>query len=259
MSYRSFYVGLGAIQPPPYLAKAVALRGGVNPYGEPRYRLVRAEGRFRLSYGTWREFLRGTAIKDRNLRNRAWRAWTGMRLVSMYPGEHGWVLERWRGQQYYGSPLLWYAPEAMGGTMRWCAESKRWMPKLGGYPWRGDYEETTYIFRTCRADTETMDLSAMGGDEAREYIYGELSEALVMTAIGRIEYFREGLPENPTTRVNMAVADEAYREERAGDQYEALAKDILDDVGGISARTPGGWAEIHRDAEAIGIRNHLGG
>lgn len=258
---RTLYEGVYALEAPKYLKRILRVRGGVNRFGEANYRVVRTEARKRLSFGIWREFSQGTSLRDRNANSRAWRTFVGYKPVPMYPGEHGWVLERWVKPEFYGSAMQWELPMSMGGTLRWFPELNRSHAAFGGFPERGDYEGTCYIFRTSKADALSMvddQMKPISAEEAEE-IYGELSESLIVAAIGRLEETRAGMPKSPEARAQMLISQEQSREEKADEDRSSRDQDILDDVGGMAARTPGGWAEIHKLAESIGIRNHLGG
>jgi hypothetical protein len=229
---RTIYTGLYAIEPPEYLKAVMLARGGRNPYGEPNYRLVRAEARKRWSGGEWFEWLHGTAMRDRKPGiNRAFKSVIETRPIPMYPGEHGWVLEMWLGPERYGTPEQWYLPEASGGTVRIIGGEL--VLGCGVYPGRGDYEGTGYIFPD-----------------------GALSEALVANAIGRIERFRDGLPPDPAQRIiqeRIAAEEEQARLEAEADRQ---TEEILGEGTVLDAWSPGGQAEVCRLAEKIGIRAH---
>lgn len=253
--YRSLYVGLQALEAQPHIQRALLVRGGRNLFGEPMYRLVRTEGRKRLSTGKWHEWKKGTPMHMRNTDiNAPWRSVVETRPVPIYPGEHGWVLEKWMSQHFFGSPTLWEKPREMGGTLRLI--DGKLVAVHGGFPVYGDYVGTNYIFPSCKADVGRRVISDHN-DKPVPNPFGPPSEALLMNAIGRMEHFRDGLPSNFKTRIDEELKmaqHEAEQEERYFDQQ---SMDLLNEEGNVmDARTPGGQAEICRLAESIGIREH---
>lgn len=233
MQIRSEYTGPYAIEAPDHLKRAMVARGGMNPYGEPNYRLVRAEGRKRLSGGRWHEWLPGTDVAHKvpGL-HRAWRSFIGYKPIPMYPGEHRWVLERWFPPDAYGTPDRWYLPVTLGGTVRWIDGEN--VLSLGDYPSMGDWESANFWFYDS-----------------------ELSEALVLHAVGMIERRLIDVPQSYTQRLVeetvRAEEEEAARER----EYDRMAEEIMGEEDNLfDARTPGGQAELCRLCESIGIREH---
>lgn len=242
MKDRTLYTGLFAHRAPSHITRAMRVRGGVNPFGESRYRLVWSDGRYVLSGGTYYKWAPGTPVEARNPeKNRALSSVVEIRPLPMYPGKHRWVLERWSQAEKFGSPERWYSPIEQGGTMRWCGTA--WMPSAGPYPSQGDYEEAAYNFPAVWDARRGIDC---------------LSEAAVMEAMGRVERGLASLPNSMDQRLMLATSAAESLEQRQDDEYEKWANDVLDEDGSpFDARTPGGQAEVHRLAESIGIRNHI--
>lgn len=233
--YRTLYKGNFAINPPPHLIRAMRLRGGVNQYGEPMYRLVRAEARKRNAWGRWHEWPRGLRTRYKNPElNRAVKSFVGMKPVPMYPGESGWVLERYSPAISWGGHGQWYAPESMGGTKRWMGADIGYIMAAGHYPYRGDYQGTGYIFPN------------------------DVSELLISNAIGRIERNRDGMPGDPVKRARL----ETYVAEKEEAESEAAWSRFFDDEASaeldtLNARTPEAKGEVGQYIkESLGITEH---
>lgn len=234
--YRTIDHDVFAPAAPAHIARVLLRRGGRNPYGEAMYRTCRTEARKRLSCGVWREWPTGMRTRYKNAGlNRAVRAYLGLKAVPMYPGEHGWVLERWCRAEDFGSPVQWYSPMSMGGTKRWMGPDIGYVLSAGHYPYRGDYQGTGYIFP---------------GDA--------LTETLVAHAVGRIEYERDGAPMDAFRRakIDIALAQKAEEKEEAEwtryflDEATAAVKEL-------DARTPEARAEVQKYLqESLGITEH---
>jgi hypothetical protein len=243
--HRTLYTGIVALVAPPHIGRLLIRRGGRNQFGEPKYRLVRAEGRKRLSAGMWFDWQPGTKTKHKNAgANRALRSSFGIKPVPMYPGEHGWVLERYTGAEAYGSRVQWYSPQSMGGTKRWMGPEIGYVLSAGEYPCRGDYEGTGYVFPTSPLD---------GDEEATT----TLSEAVLANAIGRIERMNDMLPSNPYRRAQLEVQAEIMEERRKEIEFDRFAADELQaSLDELQVHTPEARAEVGRSIERMGIREH---
>ncbi|MDP9160472.1 MAG: hypothetical protein M3O09_09625 [Acidobacteriota bacterium] len=232
---RSLYTGIYAIQPPKHIKKAIRSIGGTNPYGEPMYRVVRTEGRKQLVGGLWRTWPEGTPTSLRNPDDPNCRPLSSIpdvRPVPMYPGDHSWILEKWRPASKWGTREQFYSPEGQGGTMIWC--QGQWLPGAGQYPERGDYYEANFYFENS-----------------------ELSELACVTAIGMIETGQSMIPADPMERARLATSMAEDREKQQDKDFDHYAAEVLgaeDDP--LSVYTPGARAEACRFAESIGIRNH---
>lgn len=243
--HRTTYSGLAAIAAPAHINRMLLLRGGKNQFGEPMYRLVRSEGRKRLSAGMWFDWQPGTSTKHKNAGlNRALRSSFAVKPVPMYPGLHGWVLERYVGAEAYGSPTQWYSPQSMGGTKRWLGPQIGYVLSAGEYPFRGDYEGTGYVFPTSPLD---------GGEDATAV----LSESVLANAIGRIERMNESLPSNPYRRAQLEVQAEIAAEQRREMEFDRFADDELEAaMDELRVHTPEARGEVGRSIEQMGIREH---
>lgn len=192
-------------QIPEYLRKFINLRGGMNPFNEPRYRLVWSEDRFEQVGGEWYEWDESLSVNDRNYVNRHGqelnkprRVVEDLRWIHKYPTEHKWVLEKWQSAETYGDPELWYQAVSPSGKV----------PLMGAYPHQGDYESTGYEFPS----------------EA-------LVEAIVGHAIGRMEHMMDKLPATAKGRVIRADYEARQRNDK---KEAALAKkheEIVSDSG----------------------------
>lgn len=233
--YRTLYQGNFAIDPPPHLRRAMLARGGCNSYGEPMYRLVRAEARKRLAWGRWHEWPRGLKTRFKNPElNRAVRSFIGVKPVPMYPGENGWVLERYATAEVWGSNVQWYSPESLGGTKRWMGADTGYILAAGHYPYRGDYQGTDYIFPN------------------------DVSESLIANAIGRIEQFRDGMPKDPFRRARQETTIAEIEEARSEAAWTAYFNDQADpELDSLNARTPEARGEVGEYIkDSLGIREH---
>lgn len=233
--YRTLYQGNFALTAPLHLRRAMLARGGVNQYGEPMYRLVRAEARKRLAWGRWHEWPRGLKTRFKNPEiNRALRSFIGVKPVPMYPGENGWVLERFSPADSFGSNVQWYSPESMGGTKRWMGPEVGYILASGHFPFRGDYQGTGYIFPN------------------------DVSEALICNAIGRIEQFRDGMPRDPFRRAKQETTIAEVEEARSEAAWTAYFNDQQDEeLDTLNARTPEARGEVSEYIkDSLGIREH---
>lgn len=257
---RTLYVGWNAVEAPVHLKRTLLMRGGSNPYGEPMFRLVRTEGRKRLSTGLWSTYAEGTSTKDRNPDLVApWRRQVETRAVPLYPNEHGWVLECWQPAISFGTPELWYSPKARGGTILHIDGEN--YASQGDYPWRGDYMATIYVFATCRQDgecvkarlTEQAKKEPWRATEIPVEPFGDLSVSLVLTAIGRILHSRDNRLASEEARVQASI-EQAMDDQKKGEAYqdkrdaEVLGENVYDHWS-LGAR-----AEVNKLAESIGIK-----
>jgi len=231
---RSLYTGVSAIEPPGYIKRLLEVRGGLNRYGEPNYRLVRAEARYRLSGGEWVLWPSYVPISERNARfGRPVRSEVGFRRVPLYPNEYGlWILEKWLAPEKIMDRADWYKPEAQGGTVR--MTSKGPIAALGDYPERGDYVGTHYHFPS----------------EA-------VTEPVIAQAVGMLEYAHARRPADPRARRAMEVAAGEQEEAASEQAFTEYALAQLEESGaGWSPWSLEGRAYISKLAESIGIRVH---
>lgn len=190
---------------PDYLTRLIETIGGTNMFGEPNFRLVWASERLTPSGGTWVDWPKNVAIKDRqDHKQRPLRRVAEVRMIRRYGPAQGWLLEKWCPPSIYGSPRRWYSPAIIGGTMILVEGGKRRLPSQGTYPSRGDYEYTGFMFNN-----------------------DELSEATVIEAVQQIVRGVSELPTSPYTRLwqRTVVAEQAQRV--IDDNYEKWAMDVL--------------------------------
>ena len=109
---------------PPEVARALALAGGWNRFGEPHYRAVWGWSRLDWMGGKW---------ADHDASGSLVREVIELRREPKYAPHDRWHIERWMPPESYGSPEQWSAE-----TIE--IENGRGIPALGPYPSRGDYE-----------------------------------------------------------------------------------------------------------------------
>lgn len=110
-------------EPPPEISRILRIGGGLNPYGEPNYRLIWGQSRLDWIGGKW---------EDRDEEGNLLREAYEVRRVPKYSVDR-WIIERWVPAETYGDPALWEMQtfETVDGQI---------IPALGPYPARGDYE-----------------------------------------------------------------------------------------------------------------------
>jgi len=109
---------------PEEVARALALAGGYNRFGEPNYRAVWGWSRLDWIGGKW---------EDRDASGALVREVVELRREPKYAPHNRWHIERWMPPESYGSSEEWRAQ-----TLE--IQNGRNVPALGPYPSRGDYE-----------------------------------------------------------------------------------------------------------------------
>jgi hypothetical protein len=121
--------------------------GGVNPYGQPKWRIVVSSERLIKEAGLWRDWAEGLTTAEKGglnfsalsgapgvayqrYQNKPLRVVTEVRETQKYPQADGWILESWFPATTYGTREDWYSYRADDGIT----------PMLGPYPECGDYE-----------------------------------------------------------------------------------------------------------------------
>lgn len=204
--YRSDYNGP---QPSARLQRLIALRGGKNMFGQPMYRLVHSNFRRTPSAGTWIDWDQSLSLNERKDDGsyRPVRRVVEMRLILAYPNHPDkWILEKWCLPEAYGTREDWYKPMQMGGTMLYIPHERRSVATLGDYPHRGEYENLGYAFPPSA-----------------------VTEAVILTAIGRLEHAIDHMPSTPEGRILRRAYNATIREELKEQQYRAYAREVLDD------------------------------
>lgn len=196
-------------QPPAWLSELITTIGGKNEFGEPVFRLVRAEERLTPSGGVWLTWLPGTAVKKRNSsKERPWRRAIEIRMIKRYGPVQGWALEKWVPAKAYGTRERWMAPASHGGTILYVRNGAglEYVPSQGEYPDRGDYEYTGFIYQS-----------------------EQLAEETVIPAVQALIRELEALPTNPLQRIAQRAFVARQANEAAEKAYDQWAMDILDD------------------------------
>jgi hypothetical protein len=130
---------------PASVQQRVARAGGLNPFGEPNFRVVWGGSRLAWIGGRW---------TDRDAHGNAIREAIELRRAPKYFPHDRWHIERWLPAETYGSPETWRAQtiEIEDGIA---------IPALGPYPSRGDYE---HCFTLSGARSEFIPLSPAACD-----------------------------------------------------------------------------------------------
>lgn len=231
-------------KPPRYLTDLLTKIGGTNVYGEPNFRLVRAEERLTPSGGVWLTWLPGTSAKDRNSRKNApYKRSIEIRMIKRYGPAEGWALEKWVPAKAYGTRERWYSPASIGGTILFITgqgHEMNYVPSQGEYPSRGDYEYTGFLFQS-----------------------NQLAEATVVTAMQQLIQDLEALPTDPLKRIAQRSAIARAAAEAADRQYTQWGNDLIDErmpafgfnpMVGFGTKRPRSVNEV---AKRLGIRNHV--
>ena len=109
---------------PESVAHRLCTAGGLNPYGEPNYRVV---------WGWNRLAWIGGKFEDRDEHGQLLREVVELRQEPKYAEVNRWHVERWVPAEAYGSPRQWY-------TQTIERANGRSVPALGPYPQHGEYE-----------------------------------------------------------------------------------------------------------------------
>ena len=165
---------------PACVARALALAGGCNRFGEANYRAVWGWSRLDWIGGKW---------EDRDSTGALLREVVELRREPKYTPHNRWHIERWMPPESYGSPEQWHAEtlEIANG---------RNISALGPYPSRGDYEH-------C------FTLEGSGGE------FVQLTPAVARHIARAIEFGR-GVPR---AKKKEALEERVRREEREYDAY----------------------------------------
>jgi hypothetical protein len=144
---------------------ALAQVGGLNPHGEPRFRLVLAQCVMEWHGGEFIDWPKGTALQEQGgmvfagtqlkthrikipeftkpltiqaqvpvmvpSTTQPIRRFVGMRKVKRYPTIYGWILQMWRPAGHFGARHVWESFLYRGNPA---------ILMLGPYPERGAYE-----------------------------------------------------------------------------------------------------------------------
>lgn len=134
--------------------------GGLNPHGEPNFRL------------TWGQ------SSTKNIWGQMEGGFRGKHTVLRYGGVAAWHLEEWKPPSYFGTPEDWY-------TKSWDAETE--LHTQGDYPFRGDYicqvqlytrrfEKDKMIVDALPLNYEVLELMIPAIFESRSITYSQVKE-----------------------------------------------------------------------------------
>lgn len=216
---------------PKHILNLIKMRGGLNKFGEPRYRLVWGPDRWEQVGGEWLDWDESLSVNDRNYvdrkgnpLNKPLNIVQELRWVQKYPVEDKWILEKWLGSEFYGLEEDWYKARTPNGLV----------PLLGQYPSEGDYEDTGYAFP----------------NEA-------VTEAILGSAVGRIEKYIDELPSSIKGRMKRQEYLGKQRQLDKDAQLDKKQSDILSESGwAFNGKTfSSGVGEKHQsDREATATR-----
>ena len=173
----------------PHISERLARAGGWNRFGEPNFRVVWGWSRLEWIGGRW---------TDRDAHGNVIREVIELRRVPKYFSHDRWHLERWLPPETYGSPEMWNAL-----TLE--REDGIFIPALGPYPSRGEYE---HCFTLSGPRGEFLPLDAAACD----------------TIVRAIEWARR----QPRHSARLALDARESRRDRA---WDSRADAVLDDAG----------------------------
>jgi hypothetical protein len=110
--------------PPGEAVRLLTKLGGLNRFGEAKYRAVWSNDRLSWVAGKF---------EDRNAAGELIREVLAARYMQKYPVFNRWIIEQWLAPEAYGTPETWWR-----STREWGEEGN--LPQLGPYPSRGDFE-----------------------------------------------------------------------------------------------------------------------
>jgi|ERR1035441_6086093 hypothetical protein len=126
---------------PPHVTRELSIAGGLNPYGEPMFRVTWGYNRIVPITGEWQEFEQYvctltdklTGFAESRKVTKLVRSVIETRLLPKYLPGNCWHLEMWRPAEEYGSPEQWkkLGEEVIQGLT---------VDTSGPYPSRGEYE-----------------------------------------------------------------------------------------------------------------------
>ena len=171
---------------PDAVTQRLARAGGLNRFGEPKYRAIWGWNRLAWIGGKFEDRDPATGSLLREVFE--------LRQEPKYPAVNRWHIEKWLPPEAYGSPRAWYAQtiERENGVS---------IPALGPYPSRGDYEH-------C------LTLEGPRGD------FVQLTPTIAEHIARAIEWSRKF----PRSAGKRALYDREQRQERANDAcaYDVL-------------------------------------
>jgi len=281
MDGRTLYVGVNALDAPAHIART--LERPSNPYGEPLYRLVWAEGRFVESGGEWLDWDENLSITERNPVGREVsfadtdgctvcggslivgkskpkpcpKCCSADRISSVAEGGRQWggnvpirsVVE------VRAIPIYW---ELRGRWVleRWRGAEAWGTPELWAMPQEFGGTMVTRQGKTVpalgayphRGDWVTTGFS---------FSPTQLSEDWVLRIVGMIEQGLAEIPQDPNARIALAVQQaEAEDVQKSEKRMAATREALANTYNPFDAKSLGGQAQASRELEALGYRSH---
>lgn len=247
----------------PEVAQKFLVRiGGLNPYGEPNYRLLYAHTRYVQVAGEFNEWDPNIPVEERcafkSVRiplkppkpiyatingskkvvswqterevmvptgNAPLRVWMGVKEVPRYTDFKGVILEKWYPAHCYGTQEAWSAFALRDGT-----------PVLGPYPERGDYE-------------------GLMGPWQKVPTFGTLDRAVSYVEQEIFERTKESPETHIRKRVNHAYFEAERASEKNRDELQHYIKDRSSFL--LHGSLEAGRLRTHF-AERAGLRHHVG-
>jgi hypothetical protein len=118
---------------PEWVEKHITMKGGLNPFGEPNFRVIWGGNR---TYQVGGMFKKPITFKDEHgVECSIVTEVADMRTLLKYHPNR-WHMERWRGPEFYGDRDEWY-------RSTWDEVAQ--MHVMGDYPDLGDYEHVFYL------------------------------------------------------------------------------------------------------------------
>lgn len=215
----------------------VTRRGGLNPFGEPMYRLIWGPNRVTKQGGVWHEWDENLSIQERGgvqyhmesgiivpHVNKPRRIIQEVRLIRKYDFD-GWVLERWVPSLMY--PRSLYDVRIPGTDV----------PLIGPYPEHGEYE----MAAGGPGQTSTPELS---------WLDSAISECEKLR-----NRHRDSAEQETLLRVNAAMQE--YEEKM--NKFEERTKERLREDRGILFGTSLEAGRVrNKMAEQAGLKEHVG-
>jgi hypothetical protein len=229
-------------EPPQEITAVLERVGGRNPFRKPNFRLVLAQGVFKLRGGLWHKWRDGATLQARGgmfvnedgvrvqqSAEKPISVTAEMRWVKTYPQKDmmGWILEEWHPAHKFGAPEEWGSQKVLGTNL--C--------QLGPYPQYGRYMLALPCAYPCMPTHHVLRTAVNYVNRYREF-WAQLSPAN-----------RRRLEEDTD------LARAAMIEKADNDRKTAMIKDAMSPMFSNTLEA-GRWrGEL---AEAAHVRSHVG-